>query len=150
MKVMTFYRIVMVVFFASLAFLANPTGPFGEFWPPAPGSPSPTGILLTFFVILNIFEAVSLAVSLVMLLTAWPQKALKPLSLPETRLGFLSLVWILGNWWAHDALHVHLGENLPQLIKVEYGFHVTTMIITGYVIYLTSKLMRAADKSSEE
>jgi hypothetical protein len=42
--------------------------------------------------------------------------------------AYLSLAWVLGNWWAHDSLHIHHGLNLVPLLGIEYGFHVTLMI----------------------
>jgi hypothetical protein len=139
---MLFFQIVMCVLVTACAFLANPNGPFGEFWPPAPGSPTPMGAQIFFYILLNIFEAASFAAALILIVTAWPKKAVKPLSLTETRLGFVSLMWMLGNWWIHDSLHVHIGLHLSGLLIVEYAFHVTTMFITGYVIYLCYKVAK--------
>lgn len=139
---MSVIRLVYGVFLTLVAFLANPQGPFGEFWAPAPGRPVPTGGLLSLYILLNVFEAASVAMAVVLLFTAWPKKAIKPLTLLETRNGFVCLLWILGNWWVHDGLHVHIGDDLQRLIYVEYGFHVTIMTAAGYLIFLTSKFFR--------
>lgn len=133
---------VFALFTSILAFLANPYGPFGTFWPPAVGIPIPTGAESVFFVLLNIFEAVSLGIALTMLMFDYPRVALAPLTLTTTRKGFLGLVWILGNWWIHDALHVHVGQQLPGLLFVEYGFHVTTMAVAVYLLILAGRVYR--------
>ncbi len=139
---MAHYLWIMGALIAVLAFLANPYGPFGEFWPPAPGSPPITGSLVFWFILLNIFEAVSLAIALVLIMTSWPAKAAKPLSLRETRWGFVSLLWMLGNWWVHDSLHVHFGQDLVPLVTIEYLFHVTSMIAAAYLVFLAAKIFR--------
>lgn len=133
---------IFTAFITTLAFLANPYGPFGQFWPPAVGIPIHSSVESAFLVLLNVAEAVSLGIALTFMLFDYPRKALQPLTLPETRYGFLGLIWVLGNWWLHDALHVHLGFSMPGLLFVEYGFHVTTMGITVYLLYLAGKVYR--------
>lgn len=142
MEGMTVIRWMYGIFITIAAFLTNPQGPFGEFWPPAEGRPAPTGILLPFFLLLNVIEAAALAAAVVLFFTAWPNKAIHALTLTETRRGFVCLLWILGNWWVHDGLHVHIGDDLHSLILVEYGFHVTIMAAAGYLLYLTSNILR--------
>jgi hypothetical protein len=50
-----------------------------------------------------------------------------------TRAAHLSIVWLLGNWWAHDSLHQHVGMHLDGLLRIEYGFHIT-LIIAGVTL----------------
>ena len=37
------------------------------------------------------------------------------------------------NWWPHDNFHRANGFNLPGLIRIEYGFHVT-LYLAGIVV----------------
>lgn len=131
------------VFVAIMAFTANPHGPLGGFWRPDTMSPDPTSIQLPFFILLNIFESLTFALAVILLIFNFPKKPLSPLSLTQTRTAFISLSWVLGNWWAHDSLHVHIGMNLQSLLYLEYGFHVTMMIAALYLFWVASKLLKA-------
>ena len=42
----------------------------------------------------------------------------------------------MGNWWMHDNLHVHTGLNIPGLLAIEYGFHVTLGVAGLVLAYL--------------
>jgi len=134
-------RIVWIVV-AFVSFLANPHGPLGTFWAPSPMSPEPVGLQMPLFMILNVAESVALASSVVLALFYFPQKALANLTLKETRLAFAGLLWIMGNWWMHDALHIHIGMDLHRLLFVEYGFHITMMIAAAYIIKIIFKMLK--------
>ncbi len=131
-----FLGIIIAVF----AFLSNPNGPLGYFWRPPSMSPEPTSLQLPFFIVLNIFESVTFAIAVIVLIFHFPKKPLALLSLTETKLAFIALIWLLGNWWAHDSLHIHIGMNLQSLLYLEYGFHVTLMIAAAYLLWIAKKL----------
>ena len=42
------------------AFLLEPHGPWGGFWPPSPAMPEPTAGLVPFLMVLGLFDALSL------------------------------------------------------------------------------------------
>jgi hypothetical protein len=48
---------------------------------------------------------------------------------------FVSIGWLLINWFPHDSLHAHNGQELNGLLAIEYGFHVTLMA-AGVVVAL--------------
>lgn len=125
---------------AVISFLASPNGPLGGFWRPASMTPIPTSLQLPFFMILNLAESLTFALAVVLLLTSFPKKAFSPLTLNQTKLAFLSLIWFLGNWWAHDSLHIHNGMNLQGLLYIEYGFHLTMMLSAAYLLWVAGKL----------
>ena len=128
------------ILIAVVSFAANPHGPLGGFWRPDSISPDPTSLQLPFFILLNIFESLTFATAVILLIFHFPKKPLVPLSLAQTQRAFLCLLWFLGNWWAHDTLHVHIGMNLQSLLYIEYGFHLTMMITAVYLLWVANKL----------
>src|SRR5260370_2006338 len=52
-----------------------------------------------------------------------------------TLLTYLSIAWLLINWWPHDNLHRVVGFNFSRLIWLEYGFHVTLIAAAACVPY---------------
>lgn len=127
---------------AALLFLANPYSPFGEFWPRVAARLAPTAFEMPFFLLLNALEAVALGYAIVMTIGEFPRKAFSKLTLRETRMGFVSLAWMLGNWWIHDGFHARYGDgNLTTLLYIEYAFHVTIMVAAFYVLYLFGRLL---------
>ncbi len=49
-------------------------------------------------------------------------------------LTYLSVVWLLVSWWPHDNLHrtMMMGDYW-QLVRIEWGFHVT-LIAAGVIV----------------
>lgn len=128
MKAWTKVLIVMVVV-AVPAFLAEPNGPLGGFWAPHPETPVPTGGQLPLFLILGALEALMLGAAVAFLLFGFPLvEAVGQASRGLARAAQLSIAWLLGSWWAHDSLHMHVGHDLGALLGLEYGFHVTLML----------------------
>jgi hypothetical protein len=113
-----------------LAFLASGNGPLGVFWRPAPGLPAPVGIQLALALLLTALESVVFGLGVSFLLFGYPlleAAALKPKGLAIAT--HLSITWLLISWWPHDNLHMHVGEEMGGLLAIEYGFHVTLMIV---------------------
>lgn len=99
--------------------------------------PDPEGAQVPFLAVLGAFEALAfgLAVSVVVFGLPVVRRAAASAPVP-TWAAFGSAVWLLGNWWIHDALHLYNGDSLNGLIGIEYGFHVTSMA-TGLVLALS-------------
>jgi len=135
---------ILGIIVAAVAFAANPNGPLGGFWRPFPGAVTDSDPLFPCFLQLGILEAAALGVAVSLLVAAYPAKAIRPLTLGETKWGFLSLLWSLGSWWLHDSLHIHIGMDHLPLLFVEYGFHATVIVAVLYLIFLSGKLYRAA------
>ncbi|MGB5034573.1 MAG: hypothetical protein WBO56_02135 [Microgenomates group bacterium] len=135
-------KLVVGVVIAVLAFTSNPHGPLGFFWRPNSMAPNPTNLQLPFFILLNIVESVTFALTLVLLLFYFPKKALSSLTLKQTRTAFVCLLWILGNWWMHDSLHMHIGMNLQSLLYIEYGFHITMMGSALYLLWVAKQVVK--------
>lgn len=131
------------ILIAALSFLANPHGPLGGFWRPDSMAPDPTSLQLPFLILLKILESATFAFAVVLLIFRMPKKPLPPLTLPQTRRAFVCLIWLFGNWWAHDSLHIHIGMNLQNLLYLEYGFHVTLMASALYLLWIANKFWQS-------
>ncbi len=127
-----------------LAFLASPNGPLGGFWAPAAGTPQPTGVLLSLFILLNLIQAVAFGGGIAFLLFGYEQvSGIAPASPLLTRAAHLSIAWLLINWFPHSSLHMHLGEtDLASVAVVEYAFHLTAIIAGGILALFFSKVVQ--------
>src|SRR5688572_1571342 len=98
-------------------------------WPPAEGGAAPTASQLPHLMVLSGVEAIALGLGVAFLILAWPMVRRVPSAdRKRTVAAYLSLAWLLTNWWSHDNMHAHNGENLDGLIRIEYGYHVTLVI----------------------
>lgn len=128
---------------AVIAFLASPNGPLGGFWRPSPEFPQPTDAQLPLFVLLNVAEVLAFGLGIAFLLFGYPvMQTIAPASKRLTFLAFLSIAWLLFNWWPHDSLHVANGMNLNGLLVIEYVFHVTLMVAGAILAYFFFALVR--------
>jgi hypothetical protein len=117
--------LIVTVAVALPAFLLEPAGPWGGFWPAI----EPTAGLVPFMIVLGLLDALSLGAAVSFLIFGYPLvAAIGTTSKGLTFAAYLAIVWVLGNWWAHDSLHIHHGPELVSLLSIEYGFHVTLMI----------------------
>ena len=105
------------------AFLAGPM-----LWPMSPSVPAPPSTLLPGYIAISAIEALAFGFAASFAAWAWP-------AVRELRLGtpwlnralFGSLVWLMGNWWIHDNLHMHVGLDMNRLIFIELFFHMTLL-----------------------
>lgn len=133
--------VVVTLVVGILAFLLAPNAPW-TIWPkPADLMPPPTPTEVTRFMLLAVFDALSLGLGIACLIVGWPMvKQVAAPSRGRAVIIYLSTVWVLGNWWVHDALHMVNGMNPTGLLKIEYGFHVT-LIIAGAALAYTLATM---------
>jgi hypothetical protein len=126
--------VIVTLLVAIAAFLTEAGGPFGTFWAPASDMPTPVGAQIPLFMLLGAAEALALGLAVSFLLFGYPSLNMNAVVSPSlTRGAHLSIVWLLGNWWAHDSLHQHIGMHLDGLLRIEYGFHIT-LIIAGLTL----------------
>ena len=117
-----------------IAFVASPNGPLGGFWRPSPDFPQPTSAQLPLFILLNVAEVLAFGLGIAFLIFGYPlMRAVAPASKRLTSWAFLSIAWLLVNWWPHDSLHVANGMNMGGLLVIEYVFHIT-LIIAGAIL----------------
>jgi hypothetical protein len=99
--------------------------------------------LLPFFLFLSVAEALSFGMGIAFLIYGWPM--MSRLANGSTRMTwamFVSIAWLLLNWWAHDNLHTHNGLNVVGLLFIEYGFHLTLIIAGGTLALCFVHLLR--------
>jgi hypothetical protein len=54
-------------------------------------------------------------------------------SAPLTAAAYLSVAWLLVNWWPHDNLHRVVGLDWSRLLLIEYSFHLP-LLAAGAVL----------------
>ena len=110
-------------------------------WPPHTGSPIPTTQEALFLTVLSVFEALSLGIGVSFIIFTWKTfNSTKLLPKGLDLLTYASIGWLMVSWWPHDNLHIHLGETLPELIYLEYAFHVTAMAAAVVVAFSAYKI----------
>jgi len=114
------------------------TGP--KIWPLGPDVPMPPANLLPGYIALSAIEALAFGFAVAFAIFGWPSIRGLNLGAPWlNKLMFVTLIWFIGNWWAHDNLHMHNGLNMHGMIFIEVGFHMT-MLACG--VTLTIGLLR--------
>ncbi len=135
--------LVVTLVLAVIAFLASPNGPLGGFWRPSADFPQPADAQLPLFILLNVAEALAFGLGISFLIFGYPlTQSILPASNGLTLGAYLSIAWLLSNWWPHDSLHVANGMNLNGLLAIEYGFHVTLMVAGVILVYFFLALVR--------
>lgn len=112
------------------------------FPPPAHG-PQPQGLQIALFMGVGAAEALSLGLAVALLVSA-PRviRGLPPSSRrPAGVVTAVAAAW-LGNWWIHDNLHMVVGMDIPGLLALEYGFHVTLMAASACAVWALARLAR--------
>jgi hypothetical protein len=112
------------------AFLLGPV-----LFPKAPDFPAMTGTEFALFMPLGIWDPLLLGAAVSLLVFGWPaaRRSAQP---AKTTAALLAITWVMGSWWVHDNLHLHVGMNVPGLLAIEYGFHFTVGLaglILGYL-----------------
>ncbi|MDD5068199.1 MAG: hypothetical protein PHS53_00725 [Candidatus Pacebacteria bacterium] len=115
-------------------------------WPDMMGAPVPTSFQLPFFIIVAIVEDIAFGLGVSFLLFGY--KSVKN-AMPEAKRGalatYISIAWLLMNWWPHDNLHRVNGMNLSGLIKIDIGFHITLIVAA---IIVAVYFLRAVKRNS--
>lgn len=115
--------------------LFNPNLPLGAMiWPPADvGMGDPSGSQVALFMAYGLVAAAAFGVAVAWLFFGYPIVRRSASSVPLAVSSHVSVVWLLGSWVPHDALHATLGLDLWALIGLEWGFH-ATLIAAGMVL----------------
>ena len=119
------------------AFLVGPI-----LWPMSPAVPAPPSSLLPAYMAVSAIEALAFGFAASFAVFGWPAVRDVPLGAPWlNRALFGSLVWLTGNWWIHDSLHMHVALDMNRLVFIELFFHMT-LLACGLTVALG--LMRIA------
>jgi hypothetical protein len=137
MKIMrrSWWMLIVTVVIGAAAFAAGP-----HLWPMGPDVPMPPANLVPGYIALSAIEALAFGFAVAFAIFGWPSIRGLNLGAPWlNKLMFVTLIWFIGNWWAHDNLHMHNGLNMHGMIFIEVGFHMT-MLACG--VTLTIGLLR--------
>jgi hypothetical protein len=112
------------------AFLLGPV-----LFPKAPDFPTLTRIEFALFMPLAIWTPLLFGAAVSFVVFGWPEARRSPQP-GKTTAALLAITWVIGSWWVHDNLHMHIGMNVPGLMAIEYGFHFTVGLaglVLGYL-----------------
>ncbi len=112
-------------------------------WPDAPGAVQPSAGLLPFYIVVAVVESFAFGLGVAFLIFGGRMMSSFGQGRGLALLTYLSIGWLLINWWPHDNLHRVVGFNFSRLIWIEYGFHVTLIAAAACVAYFFVKTMRA-------
>lgn len=139
-------------FFSFLAsflvgFLTLPLGTI--IWPPHPEINMPNQTEFMFFAGIAVIEAFAFGAGYYFLVDSF--RLIKEKRDRWVIAAYLAIAWSLMSWWPHDRLHMHVGEEIPKLLMIEYGFHATS-ILSAIIIakFFYSQLMAEKNKDSEK
>jgi hypothetical protein len=102
-------------------------------WPVQPGAAQPPSNLLPLFILLSAVESLAFGLGVAFLAFGRPMLSRMGRSSGLTAAAYLSVAWLLVNWWPHDNLHRVIGFDWSRLVLVEYGFHLP-LLIAGAVL----------------
>jgi hypothetical protein len=109
----------------------------------APGAAQPSAGLLPFYIVVGLVESFAFGLGVAFVIFGGRMMTSFGQSRGLTLLTYLSIGWLLINWWPHDNLHRVIGSNFSRLIWIEYGFHVTLIAAAACVAYFFVTTLRA-------
>jgi hypothetical protein len=115
-------------------------------WPDVPGTPQPPAGLLPFYIVVGLVESFAFGLGVAFLIFGGRMISTFGQGRGLTFLTYLSIGWLLINWWPHDNLHRAVRFDFGRLIWIEYGFHVTLIAAAACVAYFfvtTLRVMQA-------
>jgi hypothetical protein len=118
-------------------------------WPDAPGAAQPPAALLPLFIGVGLIESVAFGLGVAFLVFGGRLMNTFDRGRGLTLLTYLSIGWLLINWWPHDNLHRVIRFDFARLIWIEYGFHVTLIAAAACVAYFFVTTLRAMQSRME-
>lgn len=101
-------------------------------WPNPPGIELPPQPLFGLYIALSVVEGLLFGLGVAFLAFGLPLVRRARISPRLTWATYLSIAWLLVNWWPHDNFHRANGYDIAGLIRIEYGFH-ATLYLAGMV-----------------
>ena len=111
-------------------------------WPDAPGAAQPPANLLPFYIVVGLVESFAFGLGVAFLIFGGRMMNGFGQGRGLTLLTYLSIGWLLINWWPHDNLHRVIRFDFARLIWIEYGFHVTLIAAAACVAYFFVTTLR--------
>lgn len=140
----TFKAAIIVVLSATFGLLFSPFGPIGSrVWPEPNNVVVPTAMQSNLLLGYTLLGGIAMGLALAFLVLGWGYTKRTFAGRPRlAALVHVSVVWILGNFWVHDNLHLVNGLNVDGIIAIDYTFHSTIMLATLVTMYGIVELAR--------
>jgi hypothetical protein len=116
------------------AILAGPRGPLGGLWRPMP-MPEPTRGQISALFASGLIEAIGFGAAIAVLLVGRPAFARLARTPARANCAWLATAWLLGSWWPHTALHLHIGIKPSALAPIELVFHAGSIIMIALLLW---------------
>jgi hypothetical protein len=110
-------------------------------WPLSPAA-QPPGNLLPLFILLVALESLAFGLGVAFLLFGRRWVGSMGVSPGLSIATYISIAWLLVNWWPHDSLHRVLGLEWSRLLLIEYGFHLPLLLAAAVVAWFFVSLSR--------
>jgi hypothetical protein len=102
----------------------------------------PSAGLLPFYIVVGLVESFAFGLGVAFLIFGGRMFNSLGQGSGLTLLTYLSIGWLLINWWPHDNLHRVVRFDFGRLIWIEYGFHVTLIAASACVAYFFVRTLR--------
>jgi C4-dicarboxylate transporter len=137
--------LVVTLLVGAVSFLLVPLLPV-----PA-NAPQPPAAIFPFFVVLAFFESMALGLGVAFLIFGRPLLTATGVSPRLATAAYLSIAFLLANWWLHDYMHRVTNGDWNRIVLVEYGFHLPLMVAGAVVAwFFVSVAMRSARQVHSE
>jgi hypothetical protein len=125
---------IIIVGGTVLAMLAGPNGPLGGFWRPQTLDPEPSGAVLAGLMGSGLVEAIGFGAAVAMLALGRPLFTRLASTPGKATTAWLAAAWLLGSWWPHSALHMHVGLDASALVFLEVVFHAGSIVALALLL----------------
>lgn len=114
-------------------------------WPSPAGAPQPPAGLLPLFILYGAIEAIAFGAGVAFLVFGYRWVRAVGGAGRLTWLTYLSIAFVLMQWWPHDNMHRVAGTDFGALLRLEYGFHATIILASTIIaIFFARALPRRA------
>jgi hypothetical protein len=111
-------------------------------WPLSPAAQPPPGNLLPLFILLGALESLAVGLGVAFLLFGRQWVGSMGVSPGLSIATYISIAWLLVNWWPHDNLHRVVGLEWSRLMIIEYSFHLPLLLAAAVVAWFFVSLSR--------
>jgi hypothetical protein len=109
---------------------------------PLPTTAQPPANLLPLIILLIALESLAFGLGVAFLLFGRRWIGSMGVSPGLSFATYLSIAWLLVNWWPHDSLHRVTGLEWNRLVLIEYGFHLPLLLAGAVVAWFFVSLSR--------
>lgn len=104
----------------------------------------PTPGQIPFFMVLGAVEALLLGAGVAFVIFARKYvREVDPTHRMHAWAAYLTLAWLMLQWYPHGGLHVANGPNMQGILLIDYGFHLPLFISPLILLWAGVGLLRA-------